>query len=119
MHFAGDGDTCNSGGYCMHWSVYSGVVLVQRATILNARIFVHPRCWNGPAHGALVAGLEGRGFDCTDLHIGPLGKHHQRELVREVARTQARDEVVTTYERMDGTRFDHRIGDPAPAPEAA
>lgn len=81
----------------------------------SARIFVHPRCFSGPANGALVAGLETRGFNCEGLAIGPLGLHNRREMLRII---EVKD-ATTTYERMDGTRFDHRMGQPAPEPEFA
>lgn len=89
--------------------------------MINARIFVHPRCWDGPASGALIATLEAAGWDLTNINIGPLATHRRRELVRQVSQPVG---AYTMYERMDGTRFRHRMGQPAPAwepngPEAA
>ena len=82
---------------------------------MSARIFVHPRCWDGPASGALAAALEAHGVDLDKVRVGPLGLRRQRELVREIGVNGA----VTTYERMDGTRYDYRMGQVAPEPEAA
>lgn len=82
---------------------------------MSARVFIHPRCWDGPAHGALVASLEARGFTDDRLRIGPLGTHHRRELVLEIEQVGA----YTMYERLDGSRFRHRMGQPAPEPEVA
>jgi hypothetical protein len=91
----------------------------QREKEMSARVFVHPKCWAGPYHGALIASLESRGMDLTYVRLGPLGRHSRREIVHEVARTQAGPDEVTTYERMDGTRYDHRMGQSAPEPEVA
>lgn len=80
-----------------------------------ARVFIHPRCWDGPAHGALVAGLEARGFTDDRLRIGPLGTHNRRELVLEIEQVGA----YMMYERLDGTRFRYRAGEPTPEPSVA
>ena len=79
---------------------------------MNARIFLHPRTWTGPAQGAVTASLEAAGYTDERLRIGPLGKHHRRELVLEIEQVGA----YTMYERMDGSRFRHRMGQPAPEP---
>ena len=82
---------------------------------MAARIFIHPRCWSGPAQGAVTASLEAHGYTDARLRIGPLFKHNQRELVREIEQVGA----FTMYECMDGTRFRYRMGAQAPDPEAA
>lgn len=82
---------------------------------MSARIFVHPRCMNGPAFGSLVAALDAVGMDTSNVNIGPENKRGHRELVRLVA---AHDNGGM-YERMDGTRFLHRTGSLAPEPTAA
>ena len=82
---------------------------------MSARVFIHPRCWDGPAFGALAATLEERGFDLSVIKIGPRGTHNRRELVRELSFAGA----YTRYERMDGTQFQHRMGEVAPEPEFA
>ena len=71
---------------------------------MSARIFVHPRCVDGPANGALFATLDERGINMDNIRIGPLLAGHHRELVRYISD----DAGVTTYERMDGTRFNYR-----------
>ncbi|MDO8705361.1 MAG: hypothetical protein Q7J84_10490 [Sulfuricaulis sp.] len=63
----------------------------------------------------MSVGLEAGGVDTAAVKVGPLGKHNRRELVREISQVGA----ITTYERMDGTRFEHRMGCPAPEPEVA
>lgn len=79
-------------------------------TPASARVFIFPRCWDGPAQGALVASLNERRIDTTALCIGPLGLHHRRELVRLVEDRGA----SMVYERMDGSTFLHRMGQPVP-----
>ena len=81
----------------------------------SARVYIHPRCWDGPAFGAFAASLEAHGFDLAKVKIGPLGTRKRRELVRELSSAGA----YTRYERMDGTQFQHRMGEPAPEPEFA
>lgn len=83
--------------------------------IPSARVFIHPRCWSGPAFGAMAAGLEAGGVDTAAIKVGPLTTHNRRELVREIQQIGA----VTEYERMDGSRFEYRMGEPAPEPERA
>lgn len=82
-----------------------------------ARIFVHPRCYQGPALGSLITCLEAHNWNCEKLSIGPLTPRNHRELVREISQ----DGANTVYERMDGSQFAHRMGQPAPPwePEAA
>lgn len=82
---------------------------------MSARVFIHPRCWDGPASAALAATLEERGLDMSVIKIGPENARGHRELVRCVG--EPGDALM--LERMDGTRFLHKPGHPAPAPEAA
>ena len=72
---------------------------------MNARIFIHPRCLQGPAFGALQASLEERGYDFTKTLVGPPSAKGHCELVRFV------DQVgdLMTMERLDGERFLHRL----------
>lgn len=71
---------------------------------MSARVFIHPRCLSGPAAGALYAGLEGRGMNLEGLVIFPVPpKQVAHELVRQIACTEGH----STYERMDGSQFDH------------
>lgn len=81
----------------------------------SARVFVHPRCWGGPAQGALVATLEATGMNCEQISIGPLYRAGRRELVYHRGAVDA----ITTYERMNGEQFKHRMGAQAPEPEMA
>lgn len=69
----------------------------------SARLFVHPRCVDGPASGAFEAMLEERGYDVLKLrlHCGPTSRGYH-ELVRVVEETPERFK----FERMDGTQFD-------------
>ena len=64
---------------------------------------------------ALEVALIERGFDMQKVLIGPRGTHNRRELVREISFAGA----WTRYERMDGTQFQHRMGEVAPEPEFA
>ena len=83
---------------------------------MNARVFIHPRCLNGPAAGALEAVLQAKGFHPGELAIGPANAKGHCDLVRLIDRTDG----VLTLERMDGYRFQHREpGAPTPPPEAA
>lgn len=67
----------------------------------SARIFVHPRCFSGPASGALQAYLQEQGWDTENILIGPPSPRKHCELVRQISEVEG----VTIYERMDGTRF--------------
>lgn len=80
------------------------------ATPSSARIFVHPRCFSGPAAGALEAYLQGQGWDTTNILIGPPSPRGHCELVRHIQEVDG----VTTYERMDGTQFAHVTTPPPP-----
>lgn len=77
----------------------------------SARVFVHPRCFSGPAHGALIASLEERAFDLDTMFIGPEDSRGRRELVRMISR----DDDALELERMDGVRFVHRQTAPGAA----
>lgn len=80
----------------------------------GARIFFHPRCVAGPAFGACVAGLEEHGVDFANKRLfAAFGNKH--ELVNIVEETGA----VTTYQRLDGVQFKHRMGQTSPEPEMA
>lgn len=93
--------------------VAPAAVVAER--IPSARVFVHPRCWQGPAQGVLVATLEAVGMNTEQISIGPLYRANRRELVYHRGAVDA----VTTYERMDGEQFKHRMGHTAPEPEFA
>ena len=77
----------------------------------SARVFIHPRCFSGPAHGALIANLDSSGLDTANMAVGPDDGHGRRELVRMLGDTC--DGLM--LERMDGTRFVHK----QTAPEVA
>jgi len=84
---------------------------------VSARIFVHPRCHDGPALGALTAVLEERGLPCAILGLSPLDRRGRRELVRTIDKPSGKTLLL---ERMDGSRYLHHEGWPAPfGPEAA
>ena len=67
----------------------------------SARIYVHPRCFTGPASGALQAVLQEHGWDTENILIGPASPRGHCELVRHIQEVDG----ITTYERMDGSRF--------------
>ena len=75
---------------------------------MSARVFIHPRCLQGPAHGALLATLEAIGLNGQRLSIYAPGR--RAELVRVVGEQPG----GVMFERFDGHRFHHRT-----APEAA
>ncbi len=83
---------------------------------MSARVFVHPRCVEGVGLGALCANLEAHGYDVTRVFVGPEDKKGRRELVRAI---EVLPDFGAVFERMDGTRFTHYAGRPAPAPTAA
>jgi hypothetical protein len=84
---------------------------------MSARVFVHPRCWEGPASGALAAMMQERGYDLENLAVGPRTRAGNHEMVRRVSEC----DDVFVLERMDGVRFVHdaKSNAPAPEPEAA
>lgn len=71
----------------------------------SARLYVHPRCLQGPALGALQAVLEAHGYDMTRTLIGPPSAKGHCEVVRFVSQTG--DDMV--MQRLDGTQFNHRL----------
>ena len=78
---------------------------------MSARVFIHPKYHEGPAVGALTVGLEAAGLDCTNLGIGPPDSRRRKELVRTIETTPLGGRIL---ERMDGSRFTHYAGWPAP-----
>jgi len=84
---------------------------------MSARVFIHPRYHDGPAVGALEAGLVAAGLDCTNLGVSPPDSRGRKELVRTLGPGKTGGLVL---ERMDGTQYTHIAGWPAPqGPEAA
>ena len=83
----------------------------------SARVFVHPRCTQGPALGALQAALEAGGVNMTNMVIFQHAHPARFELVTSIESTPS----AVTYERLDGFRFVwNGVSQlPAPAPEAA
>ena len=83
---------------------------------MSARVFVHPRCAEGPAAGALSAYLQGCGYDLQKTALFWDAKLRRHELVRRVSE----DGITSIFKRMDGSQFVHRLGeiDESP-PEAA
>ena len=71
----------------------------------SARVYVHPRCLQGPAFGALQASLEERGYDMTTTLVGPPSAKGHCELVRFVKQ----EGDVMTMTRMDGATFIYRL----------
>lgn len=82
---------------------------------MSARIFVHPRCTTEPAFSQFANTLFQHGFDLKTVKIGPLVPGHHRELVRQISESGVNQE----FERMDGTRFMHRMGQIHDTTEAA
>lgn len=71
---------------------------------MTARVFVHPRCHEGPASGSLAACLETRGFSTDgevvgNLLIGPPDGKGHCELVKVI---ESMDDAIK-FARMDGT----------------
>ena len=86
---------------------------------MSARVFVHPRCYTGPAEGALAAYLQGCGYDLKKIAVIPA---HQREVGRapaELVRKIDEQGAILHFERMDGTRGTYRMGQVDMTPEAA
>ena len=83
---------------------------------MSARIFVHPRCAEGPAAGALSAYLQGMGYDFKNIAVFWEAKRRRYELVRRMGESG----ITEIFKRMDGSQFVHRMGaiDETP-PEAA
>ena len=84
--------------------IQTGAPVVPR---VGFRCFVHPRCHDGPALGALTATLEAAGLDCSNLGLSPVDRRGRRELVRTIVKS-------VVLERMDGSRYAHKAGHPAP-----
>jgi len=82
----------------------------------SARIFVHPRCAEGTASGALSAYLQGCGYDLQKIALFWDAKLRRHELVRRMGES----DITEIFKRMDGSQFIHRMGeiDESP-PEAA
>jgi len=70
---------------------------------MTARILIHPRCTAGPASAALAAHLQANGFDIQTVICGPETRHGFCDLVRVIKE----EGTEFTFERMDGSRFEH------------
>ncbi len=81
----------------------------------RARIFVHPRCVQGPGAGALAAHLQTQGYDIAKVVCGPSDSRGRHEL----ARVLEEGAEGMRLERFDGTSYFHKTGQPAPAPAPA
>lgn len=82
---------------------------------MSARILVHPRCSMYPAADALCHTLERHGLDTTRILQFKAPGSRAYELVRLVAE----EGMKQLFERFDGTRFVHRMGEISPEPEVA
>jgi hypothetical protein len=82
---------------------------------MTARVFIHPRCVQGPAAGALAAHLQSQGYDVEKVVCGPSDARGRYELVRLLEDGP----LGMRLERFDGTQYLHKKGQPAPQPEAA
>ena len=71
----------------------------------GARVFVHPRCLQGPASGAFTACLQEKGYNLDAISVGPADKKGHCELVR--LRGTDPDGLLH-LERMDGEQFEYR-----------
>ncbi len=78
---------------------------------MGARIFIHPRCHEGPAVGALSAYLETQGFETERYGVGPCDSRGRRELVERCGPGKMGGVML---KRMDGTEYNHHAGWPAP-----
>ena len=82
---------------------------------MTARVFIHPRCVEGPASAALAAYLQGQGYDIARTVVGPPNGRGRCELVRILEEGPE----GMRLQRFDQTEYFHRAGHPAPEPEAA
>ena len=91
---------------CNHLELDSYTVLHQpKKKTTGARIFVHPRCLQGPASGAFTACLQEKGYNLDAISVGPANKKGHCELVR--LRGTDPDGLLH-LERMDGEQFEYR-----------
>lgn len=82
---------------------------------MSAQVFVHPRCFSGPSFETFANTLAAHGFSVANVAIGPADARGRRELVRKISA----EGIISTFERMNGTRFTHRMGQITEAPEVA
>ena len=90
---------------CRHAEIDVFTPLHQPKKATTARVFIHPRCYQGPSSGALISYLQERGYDLNAISIGPAGKNGYSELVW--LRGTDPDGLLH-LERMDGEQFEHR-----------
>ena len=76
---------------------------------MSARIYIHPRCVEGPASGALAAYLQEQGYNLDKVSVGPASKRGYAELVR--LHPPSPDGTLN-LERMNGGRFTHKPSGP-------
>ena len=70
-----------------------------------ARVFVHPRCWQGPALCALQAHIEERGYDPEKVCLGPELSKGRRELVKHLSTSP---DGTMLLQRFDGDTFEYQ-----------
>ena len=76
---------------------------------MSARIYIHPRCVEGPASGALAAHLQEQGYNLDKISVGPANAKGRHELVRL---HEPSPDGTLNLERMDGVRFTHKPSGP-------
>ena len=89
---------------CRHAEIDVFTPLHQPKKATTARVFIHPRCLQGPSSGALISCLQERGYDVNTMSIGPMDQRGYCELVR--LRGTDPDGLMH-LERMNGDGFDY------------
>ena len=79
---------------------------------MSARIFIHPRCYSGPASCVLEAFLHERGWDTTSICLAPPDARGRVEMVKDLGTSE---HGWTIYERFDGATFSHPPAKPTEA----
>ena len=86
---------------------------------MSARVFVHPRCTEGPAMGALAASMQERGYDTSKILVGPPDHRGYCDIVRHRG---TKIDGALDLERLDGHAFVYHPKQPllpVPPTEAA
>lgn len=77
--------------------------------MVSARIFLHPRCAVAPMDDACAAYLQSQGFDMREVAVFHEARKIPFKSRYELVRPRGEIGVNQEFERMDGTRFVHRL----------